>query len=135
MRDDVRKELIEIARAGKTITYSQLMKKFHIPRGHPKPGIGIGSVVGKISGFEDKNNRPLISAIVVRSNSASKICPQGHPGGGFFGIPSSAIPAQLRRGASRQGDPNLSKEDLEFVRDMQEKIWRFWKQNRPSTQR
>ena len=129
MRNDVRKELIEIARAGKTITYGYLMKKFRIPRGNPKPGIGIGSVVGEISEFEDRHNRPLISAIVVLSNSASKKCPQGQPGAGFFGIPSSTIPAGLKRSASRQADPKLSQEDLEFVRETQEKIWRFWKQN------
>lgn len=128
---NVRRELIEIARAGKKITYGVLMKKFRIPRGNPKPGIGIGSVVGEMSEFEDRNSRPLISAIVVRSNSASKTCPpQGHPGGGFFGIPSLAIPARLKRDASRQADPNLSQEDLEFVREMQESVWRFWQRSR-----
>ncbi|MFZ2397105.1 MAG: hypothetical protein WAW31_00310 [Smithella sp.] len=29
----------------------------------------------------------------------------------------------------RQVDPKLSQEDLEFVRETQEKIWRFWRQN------
>ena len=66
LRHDVRKKLIQIARAKDTITYGELMKEFHIPRGHREPGIGIGWIVGRISEYEDEHNRPLISAIVVR---------------------------------------------------------------------
>jgi hypothetical protein len=76
MREDVRKKLVEVAKREETITYGELMKEFQIPRGHPKPGIGIGSVVGEISNYEYSKGRPLISAIVVGANSRTRICPK-----------------------------------------------------------
>lgn len=126
MRSDVRQKLIQVAKKGKTITYGELMAEFHIPRGHPVPGIGIGHVVGRISEYEDSKGRPLISAIVVRAASANRLCPDGNPGGGFFGIPSPNIPADLIRPESKLSNPILDDAELRFVRQEQERIWRYW---------
>lgn len=125
MRRDVRRKLIQVAKSGKTVTYGELMRKFHVSRGGRTPGIGIGYVVGTISEYEDSKGRPLLSAIVVRSGSVRRICPHGSPGGGFFGLP--AIPAELRRPEPERSNPVLTDGELRFVRVEQDKIWRYWR--------
>jgi len=124
MRRDVRAKLIEIARKRKTITYGELMRKFGIPRGHRKPGIGIGSVVGQISEYEHSKGRPLLSVIVVRADSKTKKCPQGHPGGGFLGL--DGVPLHLRRSPGAFSDPLTIKEQ-EFIKEEQQRVWDYWK--------
>ncbi|MDL1891324.1 hypothetical protein FBQ87_00330 [Sphingobacteriales bacterium CHB3] len=124
MRGDVRAKLIETARRGETITYRELMNAFHIPRGHPKPNIGVGSVVGEISEYEHSKNRPLLSVIVVKARSETKRCPKGHPGGGFFGL--NGVPSHLRRSSTHFDDP-LTPEEQEFVWNEQQKVWEYWK--------
>jgi hypothetical protein len=84
MRQDVHKKLIKIAKRGETITYGELMKEFGIARGGRKPKMGIGWIVGEISGYENAKSRPLLSAIVVKAGSKTKVCSQGHPGGVFL---------------------------------------------------
>jgi len=125
MRQDVRKKLIEVARRGETITYGELMKEFGIPRGHPKPGIGIGYVVGEISNYEYSQGRPLLSAIVVRADSRTGICPLGHPGGGFFGL--DGIPVHLERSPGVYSNPTLSADEQRFVKEEQERVWDYWR--------
>jgi|MudIll2142460700_1097286.scaffolds.fasta_scaffold156659_3 hypothetical protein len=125
MRRDVRRRLIKAAKSGNTITYGSLMKEFHISRGGGQKSIG--HVVGSISEYEDQNGRPLISAIVVRSGSESRICPKGQTGGGFFSIPTSNIPANLRRQASDMGNPTLTPEEKDFLWKQQNKVWAYWK--------
>jgi hypothetical protein len=125
MRPDVREKLIEVAKRGGTITYGELMKEFGIPRGHRKPGIGIGHVVGDISEHEHDNERPLISAIVVRANSGTTICPKGIPGGGFFGLPG--IPSILSRSESEWANPKLTEKEQKFVLAQQQKVWQYWR--------
>ncbi|MDZ7262613.1 MAG: hypothetical protein ONB05_10980 [candidate division KSB1 bacterium] len=124
MRSDVRAKLIETARKGEMITYGELMKAFHIPRAHPKPGIGIGSVVGEISEYEHSNSRPLLSVIVVGAGSKTKMCPKGHPGGGFLGL--SGVPSHLRRSSTNFYAP-LTLKEQEFVWNEQQKVWKYWK--------
>lgn len=126
IRNDVRKKLIQIALAGgeNTITYGEIMKEFHIPRGNRKQGIGIGWILGQISENEDSQNRPLISAIVVRRGSENKICRKGYPGKGFFGITSDQIPDDLKTIAlPGHRDNKMTKQHLEFVCDMQHRVW------------
>lgn len=125
MRKDVRKRLIEVAKGGETITYGELMEEFGIPRGHPKPGIGIGPVVGGISDYEYSKGRPLVSAVVVRANSGTEICSQGHPGGGFFGL--NGIPVHLERPPSARRNASLTTDEQRFVKEEQEKVWDYWK--------
>ncbi len=124
MRQDVRAKLIEIAGKGKTIAYGDLMREFGIPRGHPKPGIGIGWVVGEISEYEHSKGRPLLSVIVVRADRKTRMCPQGHPGGGFFGL--DGIPLHFKRPSGAFSDPLTIKEQ-EFVKEEQERVWDYWK--------
>jgi len=119
MRRDVREKLIEVARKGETITYGDLMKSFGISRRH------IGAVVGEISGHEYSEGRPLISAIVVRSNSSTSTCPKGVPGGGFFGL--SGVPGRLKRPEDAYGDSRLTGSEQQFVREQQEEVWKYWK--------
>jgi len=128
MRKDVRKKLIDVAKKGKTITYGELMKRFHIPRGHLKPGIGIGHVVGIISEYEHRKKRPFLSAIVVAKGSASNVCQYGRPSGGFFFIYN--LPAVLRRDESKRGVRALTNPELKFVRKEQKKVWNYWQSHR-----
>jgi hypothetical protein len=48
------------------------MKEFGIPGGHPKPGVGIGAVVGEISEYENSQGRPLnvVNADIIAENGA-----------------------------------------------------------------
>lgn len=125
MRKDVRRRLVDLAKKRQTITYGELKKEFRIPRGHPKPGIGIGPVVGDISNYEHSRGRPRISAIVVHGDSSRRICPLGHPSGGFFGL--DGIPDHLRRPPTAQKNPKLTEQEQEFVREQQEEVWGWWK--------
>jgi len=125
MRSNVRQKLIDVAKRGGTITYGELMKEFGIPRGHRKPGVGIGHVVGEISEHEHSQGRPLISAIVVRANSGTAICPKGVPGGGFFGLPG--IPSRLARSESDWANPQLTKEEQKFLLAEQHRVWQYWR--------
>jgi hypothetical protein len=126
--ESVRRRLILVARAGKTITYGDLMREFGIPRGHRKPGVGIGHVVGRISEAEWDEDRPMLSAIVVRAGTATSLCPKGHTGGGFFG--QAGIPARLRRNEKDWDSTTLSIREQELVRQEQENVWRYWKGSR-----
>lgn len=122
MREDVRKKLIKTAKERKTVTYGDLMREFKISRG--PSGKGIGNVVGTISEYEHQNGRPILSAIVVRSGSGTKKWKHGHPGGGFFGLPS--VPHHLRRFESDHVNPNLSDAELEHIKQEQQKVWDYW---------
>lgn len=77
MRQDIRDRLIDTARKGEVIFYSDL----HIGRGK-----GAGIILGDICEYEHSNRRPLLTAIVV--NKAT-----GMPSIGFWGL--SAIPSNL----------------------------------------
>lgn len=126
IRWDVRRKLIEVAKKGETITYGELMREFGIPRGHHKPELGIGSIVGEISNYEHSEGRPLISAIVVRADTKTRAYPHGHPGGGFMGL--DGIPAQLkRRSEASWQDHKLTAEEQEWLIKEQEKVWAYWK--------
>ncbi|NOX54435.1 MAG: hypothetical protein GXP27_08330 [Planctomycetes bacterium] len=123
MRWDVRARLIEVARNRETITYGQLMKEFRIPRGHPTPGIGIGWVVGEISEYEHSEGRPFLSVIVVKAGSETRICPKGHPGGGFFSV--VGLPPHLKRDTDEFSE-RLTIEEQNFVKEEQERVWDYW---------
>jgi hypothetical protein len=101
------------------------MKEFQIPRGGRKPESGIGWIVGEISGCEHAKGRPLLSAIVVRADSKTKVCLQGHPGGGFFGL--DIIPAHLRRSPSTYSNLALTSDEQRFIEEEQERVWNYWK--------
>lgn len=77
MRGDIRRRLIETARAGEVIYYMEL----GLPRGRV-----LGQTLGEISEYEHNQGRPLLSAIAV-----SKV--KGMPNPGFWGLPS--VPPRL----------------------------------------
>lgn len=126
MRQDVHKKLIEVAKKGETITYGELMNEFKVPRGHPKSGIGIGWKVYEISNYEYSKGRPLLSSIVVRANSETEVCPQGHPSGGFF-AEDDGIPEHLKRSERTCQNPTLSPDEQKFVKEEQERVWNYWR--------
>ena len=69
MDEQMRQELIEIARGGVTIAYSVL---------RPNNPRGLGRPLDEISIYEYQNGRPLLSAVVVHVSGDCM------PGTGFF---------------------------------------------------
>lgn len=82
-------ELVNVAKAGKLITYGELGRRLHISPDwlYPK----IGWIVGACSMYEFEDGRPLISALVINGET-------NRPGKGFWGLPG--IPAHLRLSAA-----------------------------------
>ncbi len=71
---NVRPILIEVAKKRTVTTYSELMERLDGPgRAY------IGEVVGEVSIIESREERPLLSAVVVRKDTKM-------PGEGFWGL-------------------------------------------------
>ncbi len=110
---DTMNELRDLARGGKTMTYGELMSRFHVSRGRIH---GIAELLWRISEMEaclvgPSHDPPhFISAVVVRSTS-------GYPSGGFFGL--AGIPPDLERPERLYVDSVLSDDEKRYV----EKIW------------
>ena len=77
MREDIRRRLIQVARKGEIVFYSEL----GIGRGQVA-----GAILGDISEHEHNNHRPLLTAVVA--NKA-----KGMPSPGFWEL--SAVPSNL----------------------------------------
>lgn len=80
MNEVVRKHLVEIARNGKTITYQELSDKCKlglIMRESEYARAEIGRILGDISALEHKNQRPLISSLVLSKGD-------NYQGDGFY---------------------------------------------------
>jgi hypothetical protein len=100
-KEEIRLILIETARAGELITYSEFIGKLkNINLHHRSPALG--HMLGEISCEEDGKGRGMLTAIVIRKNN-------GRPGRGFFHLAS-----MLGRDVS-DTDTCWSKE-VEFVR-------------------
>jgi len=110
---DVAEDIRKHARRGETITYGDLMRRFHISRGRTH---GIAEVLWRISEREAcrlgaSHDPPhFISAVVVRAAT-------GYPSGGFFGL--AGIPADLERAERSYADHLLSAQEKRYV----EKVW------------
>ncbi len=124
----IRMDLIKAAKQGKTVPYKRLMKKYGIVRGNTY-GQGIGWVVGHVSEYEHQHGRPLLSAIVVRSNSVSKLCPQGHPGTGFLRL--DGIRPRFQRDSRSTGP--LTKAEQAYIHSEQQRVWNYWKRHKVSS--
>ena len=110
---DVVERIQTIARKGTTVTYGDLMKRYHISRGRTH---GIAEVLWLVSEREaclvgPSHDPPhFISAVVVRAGT-------GYPSGGFFGL--EGIPPDLQRAERSYGDPALSPQEMRYV----QRVW------------
>ena len=82
MNIEIRDFLIELSRDKRnpTITYQKLSDSCNLKlnmQGNPNDRLKIGALLGEISEFEHINNRPLISALVIRVTD-------GEEGDGFY---------------------------------------------------
>jgi len=121
-REDLRQELIRTAAEGKTVTYGYLMKKFGVSRGSSEGDTIVGSI-DEIDKREYLAGAPGFGAIVVRKDT-------GYPGGGFFCWDS--IPPELRRSKDQGNNPRLSQTEKRYIKQEQEKIWRYYQSRYPS---
>ena len=117
----LRGDLIKTAKKRETIPYKTLMKRYEISRGTAN-GLGIGWLVGYVSEYESEHGRPLISAIVVRRGSQTKLFPKGHPGSGFMQI--DCIPKAMRRKTRK--DRPLTPKEQRFIVQCQNDVWNYW---------
>jgi len=111
--EETRPILIEAARNRKTITYGELTKKFRICRGD------IGRLLGAISIIEHRQNRPLLSSVVI-----NKIT--GNPGVEFLFLPG--IQETIKR-VGGQKNPILhyyNEGEEKFWKSELEKTWDYW---------
>lgn len=77
MTRDIYERLKEVARAGESITYAEIAPMAGLDMSKPADRNEIGRILGTISTREYEEDRPLLSAVVVRSDSR-------YPGKGFF---------------------------------------------------
>ena len=96
--------LIEVARERELITYNELGEKM----GGPGRGY-IGEILKQVCLKEHRNNRPLLSALVVHKNDRL-------PGNGFFRL--SVMPETIRNG---------SREKRKFWENERKNIYEHWK--------
>ena len=106
--------LIEIARQRTLITYDELMRRLG---GGPGRGY-IGEVIGRISEIEHRERRPMLSAVVVRTDTEMV-------GGGFFGVPG--IPETVRRSTPEEWqNPRLSGAEYQYWRSEVDRLYNYW---------
>jgi len=76
-RQLVRDRLVQAAREGKFVHYSELAKLLGIDMDNPHFAVQVGRILGRISEDEAADGRPMLSAIVVSKDTML-------PGKGFF---------------------------------------------------
>ncbi len=77
-KKEVRGILIEVAKASKTILYSELVNKIKTIQLEPD-SYALANMLGEISSSEDNAGRGMLSAVVVNKET-------GRPGPGFFDL-------------------------------------------------
>jgi arsenate reductase len=110
--EELRRELLNTARSGGTLTYGQLMKIMGISRGRP-----LFDAIVAVDKAEYAKGAPGFAAIIVRKDT-------GFPGGGFFC--DDDLPPTLKRPFSRASDPKLSAAEMNYVKEAQRKIWEYY---------
>jgi len=114
--------IVESARQHQTITYGDIMRRCHIPRGQPiRNGKAIGDVVGNLSEWTWETWGIYISAIVVHANT-------GYPGGGFFGLRD--IPSKFFREEAGWQDARLGSAERSFVHKCQLAVFTWAKRRK-----
>jgi len=106
--------LVGVARNGELITYDNLMRRL----GGPGRGY-IAEVLDEVSTIEYNNQRPKLSAVVVRTDTRMV-------GGGFLGLPGT--PSNVRRQDNWQ-DPRLSQAEQIYWRGELERVYRYWQEH------
>jgi hypothetical protein len=115
MNDTIRRKLIDVARAKgeQTITYQELSDQCNlglIMRDSEFARAEIGRILGEVSAFEEKHERPLLSALVLSKGSS-------YEGDGFF-----KLCEELGYGPWRK----LQK-DITFPIVQMKRCYEFWK--------
>jgi len=77
MTRDIYERLKEVARARRRITYGEIAPMAELDMSNPADRNEIAAILDAISSREYHEDRPLLSAVVVRSDT-------GYPGKGFF---------------------------------------------------
>ncbi len=115
----MREELLDAARAHRTVLYGQLMKHYRLSRGR-----ALSRAIGLIDRRECDEGAPGFAAIIVRKDT-------GLPGGGSF--LDLDLPSDLVRSPDRRNDPRLSRKEQNYVRVQQHRIWRYYSRDRKSS--
>jgi len=77
MTRDIYERLKQVARAGQTITYGEIAPMADLDMSRAADRNEIAAILDTISTREHREGRPLLSAVVVRSDTR-------YPGKGFF---------------------------------------------------
>lgn len=112
MNEKVYKKLIETAKAGTVITYSELNSScnLNLNFNNIKDRNEIAHILAEIARYETKHKRPLLSAIVVLKGSIPL-----QPAYGFFSY------------ADELGARNAGETDLHLYYRQLKKCWEVWK--------
>ena len=110
--ENLRQELLRTARARGTLTYGELMRILGISRGRP-----LFDAISAVDKDEYRRGAPGFAAIIVRKDT-------GFPGGGFFC--DDDLPEALRRPFSRANDPRLSAAEMNYIKQVQRRIWDYY---------
>lgn len=113
--EEMREVLLSAAMARKTVTYGELMVRFGLARG--EFGRTVVGMLSDVDRRESGAGAPGFAAIVVRKDT-------GFPGGGFFCWDD--VPPEVRRPPDKCQDPKLSEAEKNYVRGLQENIWRYY---------
>lgn len=110
--EKLREELVRAAQARGTLTYGELMRLLGVSRGRP-----LFEAIVEVDRAEYSRGAPGFAAIIVRKDT-------GFPGGGFFC--DEDLPPRLRRPFSRASDPKLSADEMNYVKEAQNRIWSYY---------
>ena len=108
----MKRDILRAARSRSKVTYGELMRKYHLPRGHR-----LSQAIAEIDRAECARGAPGFAAIIVRKDT-------GFPGGGYFC--DDGLPPRLRRTKERRTDPKLSREERNHVVAKQRSIWDYY---------
>lgn len=104
--------LKEVARAEKTINYASIAPLADLNMESQADRNEIGRILDDINLYEHENNRPMLSAVVIREG-------MGYPGRGFFEL--------ARQLGLHHRHNNLG--DLEFFVNELNRVYAYWQEH------
>ena len=110
--------LVDAAAARKTVTYGQLMKKFGVSRGSGR-GNTVVEALDEIDRAERAAGAPGFAALVVRKDT-------GYPGQGFFA-------GKGKGSGGGDGGSRLTPADKEYADRQRERVWSYYRRQRPTS--